>query len=95
MTNLHIAVNMLEQALPAFGSESEQGAAILKCLSTLSKFVAKKDNTDLVPAEVMQMVSQLPQMGGGTQMQRQIMQQMRAQQAPPQAGPAGGAPRPM
>jgi hypothetical protein len=89
MTNLHIAVTMLEEALPAFGSESEQGAAILSCLSKLSKFVAKKDQSELVPAEVMQMVSSLPQMGGGSQMQQQIMARLKQQQQAPQAQPAG------
>lgn len=85
MTNLHVAVNMLEQALPAFGAESEQGEAIIKCLSVLRKHVAKKDTSDLVPAEVLQMVSQLPQMGGGSDIQRMITQQMKQPQAPPKA----------
>jgi hypothetical protein len=91
-TNLHIAVNMLEQALPVFGSESKEGKAILKCLSTLGEFVASKDNHDLVPAEIMQMVSSMPQMGGGTQMQQQVMKLLRQQQAQPGAQPGGGAP---
>jgi hypothetical protein len=85
LTNMHIAVNMLEEALPAFGSESEEGKTILKCLSMLARHVGKKDNSDLVPAEVMQMVSRLPQMGGGTDVQRQIMQQLRQPQPPPKA----------
>jgi hypothetical protein len=84
-TNLHVAVNMLEEALPAFGSESEQGETIIKCLNLLRKHVAKKDTSDLIPAEVLQMVSRLPQMGGGTDIQRQIMQQLRQPQQPPKA----------
>jgi hypothetical protein len=82
-TNLHIAVNMLEEALPAFGSESPEGSKILAALKSLGGLVAKKDNSDLVPAEILQMVRRLPQMGGGTQVQQQLMKQMaQAKQAP-------------
>lgn len=84
-TNVHIAVNMLEEALPAFGSESPEGQAIIKVLGSLAKLVGKRDTSDLVPAEVLQMVRRLPQMGGGTDVQRQIMQQMSQKQAPPTA----------
>src|SRR5271156_3596090 len=87
-TNLHIAVNMLEEALPAFGSESEEGSNIIKALNILAKMIAKKDTSDLVPAEVLQMVRRLPQMGGGTQIQQQIMKLM--QQAKQQPAPAAG-----
>jgi len=86
MTNLHIAVNMLEEAIGAFGSESKEGGAILKALNGLAPLLAKKDTSDLVPAEILQMVKQLPQMGGGTQVQQAIMKQM--QQAKPQPAPA-------
>jgi hypothetical protein len=89
LVNIHISVNMLEAALPAFGSESPEGKDILRCLSILGKHIAKKDNSDLVPAEVMQMVSRLPQMGGGTAVQRQIMQQMQQQQQKPPPSPQG------
>jgi hypothetical protein len=85
-TNIHIAVNMLEEALPAFGSESPEGSKILSALKSLGTMVAKKDTSDLVPAEILQMVKRLPQMGGGTDIQQQIMKQMAA--AKPQAAPA-------
>lgn len=85
LTNMHIAVNMLEEALPAFGSESPEGQTILDCLRKLAKHVGKKDTSDLVPAEVMQMVSRLPQMGGGTDVQRKIMQQLQGPQQAPKA----------
>ena len=82
-TNIHIAVNMLEEALPAFGSESEEGGKILAALKNLSAMLGKKDTSDLVPAEVLQMVKRLPQMGGGTNIQQQIMKQMaQAKQQP-------------
>lgn len=85
-TNIHIAVNMLEEALPAFGSESPEGSKILAALKSLGSLVAKKDTSDLVPAEVLQMVKRLPQMGGGTDVQKQIMQMM--QQAKQPSAPA-------
>lgn len=85
-TNLHIATNMLEEALPAFGSESPEGGKIIKALNILASLVAKKDTSDLVPAEILQMVRRLPQMGGGTGIQKQIMQQMA--QAKQQPAPA-------
>jgi hypothetical protein len=81
-TNVHIAVNMLEEALPAFGSESPEGGKILAALKTLSSMVAKRDSSDLVPAEILQMVRRMPQMGGGSAAQQAIMKQMA--QAKPQ-----------
>jgi len=85
-TNVHIAVNMLEEALPAFGSESPEGAKILSALKSLGSMVAKKDTSDLVPAEILQMIKRMPQMGGGTDVQQQIMKMM--QQQKPQPAPA-------
>jgi len=82
-TNVHIAMNMLEEALPKFGSESPEGAKILAALKSLGSLVAKRDTSDLVPAEVMQMVKQLPQAGGGTQVQQAIMKQMQAAKPQP------------
>lgn len=81
-TNVHIAVNMLEEALPAFGSESAEGGKILAALKSLSSMVAKRDTSDLVPAEILQMVRRMPQMGGGTQVQQQILKQMQGQGQP-------------
>lgn len=84
-TNLHIAVNMLEEALPAFGSESEEGGSILKALNAIRSLVGKRDSSDLVPAELLQMFRRLPQMGGGTTVQQQVQKQMQQKQPAPQA----------
>ena len=67
---------MLEQAISALGSGSEHGAAVLKALHALGPLAAQKDTSDLVPAEILQMVRGMPQMGGGTDLQQQIMKQM-------------------
>ncbi len=79
--NIHIAMNMLEQALPVFGSESKEGGSILKILGMLGKEFGKSDASDLVPAEVLQMNKALPQAGGGTEVQR-MLQQMQKQGQP-------------
>jgi len=86
--NVHIAMNMLEQALPIFGSEEKEGKSILKILNMLSKDFGKSDASDLVPAEILQMNKSLPQAGGGTEVQRMLQKQMQqgAQPTPqPQA----------
>lgn len=79
--NIHIAMNMLEQALPVFGSESKEGMSIIKILGMLGKDFGKSDASDLVPAEVLQMNKALPQAGGGTEVQR-MLQQMQKQGQP-------------
>lgn len=93
--NVHIAMNMLEQALPVFGSESKEGKAILKHLSGLSKDFGKDDASDLVPAEVMQLFKSLPQMGGGTDVQRMLQQQMQQAGKPQQPQQQMPAPKAM
>lgn len=89
MSNLTIVQNLAEQALTAFEPSDPEYKAILKVLTVLEPLAAKRDSSDLVPAQVMQMNGQLPQMGGGTDVQRMIMQQMQK----PQGG-AGGAQKP-
>jgi hypothetical protein len=86
-TNVHIAANMLEQALPAFGSESPEGMKVLQALKILGSLIGKKDSSDLVPAEILQMVKGLPQAGGGTAVQKQIMQMMQQQKPAPAPAP--------
>jgi hypothetical protein len=82
VTNLNIAANMVEQAVTAFEPGSEEYNACLKVMTALSKVISKRDSGDLVPAEVMQMVRQMTQMGGGTDLQKQILQQMQQKPAP-------------
>lgn len=87
MANVHIAMTLLEQAIPDLGSETDEGQMVMKAVQGLGKLAGKRDNTDLVPAEVMQMVKQLPQMGGGTQIQQELArQQAQKQQQAQQPG---------
>jgi hypothetical protein len=86
MTNVSIAQNMLEQAMTAFQPGDKEYSAVLKALNTLASISAKRDSSDLVPAEVMQLNSQLPQMGGGTEVQRALAKmQQQGKPAMPQA----------
>jgi hypothetical protein len=95
MTNVHIAMNMLEEALPAFGSESKEGQKIMRALTVLGNIAGKRDSGDLVPAQVLQMVRQLPQAGGGTEVQKMLMRQMAGGGAPGGAPAGAGQPAPM
>lgn len=87
--NIHIAMNMLEQALPVFGSESKEGKSVLKILGMLSKEFGHQDASDLVPAEVLQMNKALPQAGGGTEVQRMLQKMQQQGGAQPQPQPQG------
>lgn len=90
MAKVHIAMTMLGQALPELGVETDEGQAARRALDGLAKFAGERDNSDLVPAEVLQMNMALPQMGGGTQIQqelaRQQMQNRQAAMQPPGMG---------
>jgi hypothetical protein len=89
--NIHIAMNMLEQALPVFGSETKEGKNVLRALTQLAKDFGQNDTSDLVPAEIRQMVSAMPQSGGGSEVQKMLMQQAMQgkQQQQPQQPPQG------
>ena len=78
-----IAMSMLEQALMAFGSHSEEGRLVMDVLSKLSKSFHKEENNELVPSQLMSMMQSMPQVGGGTPEQQALM---KAQQQPPQQG---------
>jgi len=82
MINVSLAQDLLEQTLPALGSETEEGRIILKVLSTLSEKFGEstRKSKDLVPSELMQLMHNLPQMGG-------MSPEMKALQ-----GGAGGSP---
>jgi hypothetical protein len=86
--NVQIAMNMLEQALPVFGSESKEGKEVLKVLSMLSKAFGHSGDRELVPSQIMQMVKAEPSLGGGTaaQMMAQRQAAMQQQAQHPQPG---------
>ena len=65
--NVQMASKLLEQALSAFGSQTEEGKAILNSLRLLSKqFGEGSDKAkSLIPAELMQLMQEIPGAGAG------------------------------
>jgi len=87
MINISMAMDLIEQALPALGSESPEGQKALSVLRQMSGILGgKKEKTK----ELMQMLQNLPQAGGATPEGRA----MAAAPAIPGMAP-GGAPQPM
>lgn len=74
MVNVSMVFQLLEQSLPAFGSQSEEGQAILSALKTLtSKFGKERQKADsLIPAELMQLLQSIPGAGGGSPAAKQL-----------------------
>lgn len=104
MVNLSMAMDLIEQSLPALGSESPEGQKALGVLRVLSGVLGpKKDKTgDLQRSEILQMLQTLPQAGGATPESKALAQAPAipgmspggAPSAPP-GMPPGGAPQPM
>jgi len=91
MINLGMAQDLLEQSLPAVGSDSDEGRAILGAISAINKVLGprKGKTNELQQSEILQMLQTLPQAGGATPEGRAI-----AQAPIPGMPPAGGAPQP-
>ena len=68
LVNIGLAIDLIEQALPALGSESAEGTKVLAALRTLTGVVGgKKDSVnELKQSEILQMLQALPQAGGAT-----------------------------
>ncbi len=66
MVNVSLAMDLLEQTLPALGSESEEGRTVLTCLAGLSKKFGhtRAKAQGLQPAELQQLMAALPSAGG-------------------------------
>lgn len=91
MINLSMAMDLLEQSLPALGSESEEGQKALRAITVLNGIIGqrKSKTNQLQQSEILQMLQTLPQAGGAAPEARAI------QQAPiPGMPPMGGAPQP-
>lgn len=84
-----MAVKMLERALPAFGSGTDEGKAILKAITALGHAFGKEEGQteELMPAEIKQMLQGLAGPGAPPK---------GASPAPPPGGapPGAGAPPP-
>ncbi len=74
--NVMMALDMLQNALQVFGMESEEGEALSEAVGEIvSKFGTRESETrQLMPAEIMNLVSTLPQAGGATPEARAVAQ---------------------
>jgi len=63
MAQVQMATKILEQTLPAFGSDTEEGKSVLDALRNLGKKFgqASEKGRDLIPAEIMNLVGGMPQ----------------------------------
>ena len=93
MINVSLAGDLLEQTLPALGSESEEGQVVLQVLQMLSKKFghSKAKTQELVPAELMQLMQSLPQAGGMSPEAKAMGQHPMPVPGQPQAPMPGGA----
>ena len=91
MINIGMALDLIEQSLPALGSDSEEGKKALDAIRVLNGVMGprKGKTNELQQAEILQMLQSLPQAGGATPEGRAI-----AQAPIPGMPPAGGAPKP-
>lgn len=103
LVNISMALDLIEQALPSLGSESDEGKKALSALSTLTSILGPKKQKagQLQNAEILQLLQNLPQAGGGSPGSRAIaggppnlglMNPPGAPPAPPAGGPAGAPP---
>jgi hypothetical protein len=71
--NVMMALDMLQQAMTAFGSDSDEGKVIADIVAKITtKFGERESETrQLIPAEIMQLIQTLPQAGGATPGQRE------------------------
>lgn len=105
MVNISMAMDLLEQSLPALGSDSAEGKQVLSAIKQMTGIVgAKKAKTDaLQPTEILQMLQTLPQAGGATPGGKAMSEAPAipgmtpgpsAPPPPPPMGGAGGMPMP-
>ena len=68
LINISMAMDLLEQSLPAFGSESAEGQKALNAIRQLSGLIGprKGKTNELQQSEILQMLQTLPQAGGAT-----------------------------
>ena len=87
--NVQMAMELLQQSLPAFGSDTEEGKAIMKIVKEISKSFGTREaqTKELIPAEIIQMMQTLPQAAGATPEQK-VAQSQPAIQPPMPPQPA-------
>lgn len=68
MVNLGLAMDLIKRALPAIGSDSEEGKKVISAIKVLSELTGKSSDgmEELKKSEILQMLQTLPQAGGAT-----------------------------
>jgi len=100
LVNVSMALDLIEQSLPAIGSETDEGKKLISALSTLTSVLGPKKQKagELQSAEILQLLQNLPQAGGGTPGSRSIaggppnLGMMNPPGSPPAGAPPMGAP---
>ena len=91
MQKLGVVVKQLESMLPELGASSEAGQAVLKALSSLSKFVP---NGSVTPAAQKNSIEAQQRNMAQNNQQMQALQAMRQKMAQGGGAPGGGQPQP-
>ena len=88
LINISMAMDLLEQSLPALGSESPEGQKALNAIRQLSGLIGprKGKTNELQQSEILQMLQTLPQAGGATPEGRAMAQAPIPGMPPPQGG---------
>lgn len=97
LINISMAMDLLEQSLPALGSESVEGQKALNAIRQLSGLIGprKSKTNELQQSEILQMLQTLPQAGGATPEGRAMAQAPIPGMPPPQGGGMPPSPPPM
>jgi hypothetical protein len=84
LQRLGLVIQQLQEILPQVGAGSDVGQAVLKALSSLSKFVPPGSVTPAAQRQMLERMGQAQQQGN---QQMQVLAQQRAQQQNPQQQP--------
>jgi len=90
MINVGMAMDLLEQSLPALGSDSVEGQKALAAIRSLTGLMGPRKNktNELQQSEILQMLQTLPQAGGASPEGKAMAS------APIPGMPSPGAPQP-
>ena len=102
LINVGMAMDLLEQSLPALGSESPEGQKVLSAIRTASSILGqrKAKTNELQQSEILQLLQSLPQAGGASPEAKAMSAappvpgMMPPGAPPPMPKPPGGMPPP-
>ena len=68
MINIGMAADLLEQSLPAIGSETPEGQKVLNAIRTIAGIIGQRRSktNELQQSEILQLLQSLPQAGGAS-----------------------------